>query len=87
MKRIFKGPWLWIVIGVVGVLLALQFLAPDGGYDEIKTSQMQKYITSGQVKTITFIDNDQEIRAELDSDVKRDGGNKVVTHWINGPAA
>ena len=42
MKRIFKGPWLWIVIGVVGVLLALQFLAPDGGYDEIKTSQMQK---------------------------------------------
>ena len=66
MKRIFKGPWLWIVIAVVGVLLALQFLAPNGGYDEIKTSQMQEYITSGEVKKITFIDNDQEIQAELD---------------------
>ncbi len=84
MKRIVKGPWLWIVIGVVGVLLALQFLAPDGGYDEIKTSQMEEYITSGDVETITFIDNDQEIRAELDSGVERDGGNKVVTHWITG---
>ncbi len=84
MKRIFKGPWLWIVIGVVGVLLALQFLAPNGGGDEIQTSEMQQYIAKGQVKEITFIDNDQEIRATLDSDVKRDGGDKVVTHWVNG---
>ena len=84
MKRIFKGPWLWIVIGVVGVLLALQFLAPNGGCDEIQTSEMQQYIAKGQVKEITFIDNDQEIRATLDSDVKRDGGDKVVTHWVNG---
>jgi cell division protease FtsH len=84
VKRIFKGPWLWIVIGVVGVLLALQFLAPNGGGDEIPTSEMQQYIAKGQVKEITFIDNDQEIRATLDSDVKRDGGDKVVTHWVNG---
>ena len=26
-KRIFRGPWLWIVIAVVGVLVALQYLA------------------------------------------------------------
>ena len=35
MKRIVKGPWLWIVVAVVGVLLALQYLSPNGGYDEI----------------------------------------------------
>ena len=49
MKRIFKGPWFWIVLAVVGVLLALQFLAPNGGWDEIETSEMEDYITSGQV--------------------------------------
>lgn len=84
MKRIFKGPWLWIVLAVVGVLLALQYLAPNGGYDEVETSQMEKFIVSGDVKKIEFIDNDQEIRAELDSDVERDGGRKVVAHWVGG---
>lgn len=39
MKRIFKGPWLWIVVAVVGVLLALQYLAPHTGGDEIPTSR------------------------------------------------
>ncbi|WP_082564168.1 MULTISPECIES: ATP-dependent zinc metalloprotease FtsH [unclassified Nocardioides] len=84
MKRIFKGPWLWIVLAVVAVLLGLQYLAPNGGYDEVQTSQMEKYISTGEVKEITFLDNDQEIRATLDDDVDRDGGRKVVTHWVNG---
>ncbi|MDN5894160.1 MAG: ATP-dependent metallopeptidase FtsH/Yme1/Tma family protein, partial [Nocardioides sp.] len=84
MKRIFKGPWLWIVLAVVGVLLALQYLAPSGGYDEIETSQMSKYIAKGEIKEITFIDNDQEIKAVLDSDVDREGGKKVYAHWIKG---
>ncbi|WP_110208398.1 ATP-dependent zinc metalloprotease FtsH [Nocardioides daejeonensis] len=84
MKRIFKGPWLWIVLAVVGVLLALQFLAPGGGWDEIETSEMEGYITSGQVDEITFIDNDQEIQAVLDKSVDRKGGRKVSTHWVSG---
>ncbi|CAM3314958.1 ATP-dependent zinc metalloprotease FtsH [Nocardioides dubius] len=84
MKRIFKGPWLWIVLAVVGVLLALQFLAPGGGWDEVETSEMENYISTGQVKDITFIDNDQEIQATLDDDVDRDGGKKISTHWVSG---
>ena len=84
MKRLFKGPWLWIVLAVVGVLLALQYLAPGGGYDEISTSQMNEYIASGQVKEITFIDGDQEIEATLDDGVDRDGGDKVMAHWVDG---
>ncbi len=85
MKRIFKGPWLWIAVAVVGVLLALQFLAPGGGYDEVDTSRMEKYIAAGEVKDITFIDGDQQIQATLDDGV-RDGGNQVMTHYIMGQA-
>ena len=33
VKRLLKGPWLWIVVAVVGVLLALQYLTPSGGHD------------------------------------------------------
>ncbi len=84
MKRLFKGPWLWIVLAVVGVLVALQFIAPNGGYDEVDTSRMQAYITSGEVKEITFIDGDQEIQATLDDSVQRSGGLKVMAHWVDG---
>jgi cell division protease FtsH len=78
VKRIFRGPWFWIVVAVVGVLVALQLLAPNGGYDEIDTSRMVKYIADGEVKELTFIDQDQEIRATLEDDTK------VMAHWVDG---
>ena len=78
VKRIFRGPWLWIVIAVVGVLIALQYLAPNGGYEEIDTSKMSGYISDGTVKTVTFIDRDQTIQAELDN------GKKVTSSWVAG---
>ena len=80
VKRIFRGPWFWIVLAVVGVLVALQYLVPNGGYEEVKTSTMSAYIADGKVKDITFIDQDQEIRATLDDD------KKVLTHWVDGPS-
>ena len=83
MKRLFRGPWVWIVVAVLAVLLALEFLAPGGGYDEVSTSQMSKYIADGDVKEITFIDGDQTIEATLDSGA-RDDGDKVMTHYIQG---
>ncbi len=85
MKRIFKGPWVWIAVAVVGVLLALQYLAPGGGYDEVDTSTMESYITKGEVKEITFIDGDQQIQATLDKGT-RDSGDEVMTHYIKGQA-
>ncbi|WP_224766225.1 ATP-dependent zinc metalloprotease FtsH [Nocardioides campestrisoli] len=86
MKRIFKGPWLWMVIAALGVLLAIQFLAPNDGYDEITTAEMNDYIAAGQVDEITFVDGDQEVRATLDKDV-RDGSDKVVSFWLTGTQA
>ena len=83
MKRFVKSPWLWILVAVVGVLLALQYLAPRGGGDEITTSQMVKYIDAGDVEEITFVDGDQQIRATLRDGV-RDAGAKVSTHWVDG---
>ncbi|TIC79387.1 ATP-dependent zinc metalloprotease FtsH [Nocardioides sp. GY 10127] len=83
MKRIFKGPWLWILVAVVGVVLALQFLAPSSGGDEVSASQMTSYITDGDVSTITFVGGDQEIRATLDDGVRSEGSD-VMTYWISG---
>ncbi|MGI8899988.1 MAG: ATP-dependent zinc metalloprotease FtsH [Nocardioides sp.] len=78
VKRIFRGTWVWIVVAVVGVLVALQFLAPNGGYDEVDTSEMISNIKDGSVKEVTFIDGDQEIQAELDD------GSKILAVWVAG---
>ena len=60
-------------------------LAPNGGFDEITTSQMSQYIEKGQVDEITFIDGDQEIQATLDSGAREGGeSDKVMTHYIQG---
>src|SRR3954464_5784540 len=79
VKRILRGPWLWIGIAGLGVIIALQYLVPNGGYSEVETSKMVSYIETGQVKEITLVDGgDQEIRAELDN------GKKVISHWVDG---
>src|ERR671921_2389732 len=78
VKRFFRSPIFWIAVAVVGVLVALQYLVPNGGFKEIETSTMAEHIADGTVKTITFTDGDQEIRATLDN------GDKVLSYWVDG---
>ena len=77
MKRIFKGPWLWIVLAVVGVLLALQYLAPNGGYDEVTTSEMESYIAKGEVE---FETSSSAALGTLRRAVLADEGLDLVSH-------
>ncbi len=84
MKRILLNRWVIAVLAVAGVLVALQYLVPADGYDEIGTSSMLTYIEDGKVSQLKFIDGDQVIQATLKSDVQRDGGNKVMTYWLDG---
>jgi cell division protease FtsH len=83
VKRFVRSPWLWIVVAVLGVLFALQYLAPSGGYDQITYSQMNSYITSGQVKDITLVSGDSQIKATLDDGV-RSQGTEVTANWLDG---
>jgi cell division protease FtsH len=84
VKRIFKGPLVWIVVAVVGVLIAMQFLVSTGDGEEVSASQMNGYIADGEVKEITFVDGDQQIKAVLDDEVDREGGREVTTKWLTG---
>jgi cell division protease FtsH len=83
VKRFLRSPWLWIVVAVLGVIFALQYLAPSGGYDEVPYSQMTSYIDSGQVKSVTLIDGDQQIKATLESGARSEG-DQVTAHWLEG---
>nr|WP_310253502.1 ATP-dependent zinc metalloprotease FtsH [Nocardioides sp. BE266] len=64
-------------------MLAIQFLVPNDGYDEVDTSTLQSYIDDGKVKEIEFNGADFEIQATLDSGT-RDAGDKVVAQYVDG---
>ncbi len=79
MKKLLRSPWVWIVVAAVGVLIALQYLVPNGGYKEVDTSTMVKDINNGSVKEVTFKDGgNQQIQATLDN------GDKVTATWVTG---
>ena len=80
MKRILRSPWLWIVVAVVGVLLALQFLVPNGGYKEIETSKMVNDINVGrrQGRSPSTTAATSRSRPTLDN------GKKVIATWVAG---
>ena len=79
MNKILRGPWVWIVLAAVAVLVAAQFLVGNGGYKEVQTSTMVAKIQAGDVKELTFKDGgNQQILATLDN------GDKVTSTWVNG---
>src|ERR671921_646062 len=79
MKRILRGPWVWIGLAGLGVIIALQYLVPNGGLSEADSTKRKGYVPKGEVKEITFIDGGkQEIQAELDN------GKKVMATWVDG---
>ena len=76
VKRIFKGPWLWIVLGVFVVLGILQYVSSSSGAEEVETSTMVEYVNGNEIDTITFVEGDQEIIATLDD------GTEVRSKWL-----
>ncbi len=83
MKRIFKGPWVWIGVAVIAVVSGLLLISPGGGYDEVPTSRLQQYLAKDEVKEIKFIDGEQKIEATLRDGVRKDGA-KVTSSWVVG---
>ncbi|MGI8887885.1 MAG: ATP-dependent metallopeptidase FtsH/Yme1/Tma family protein, partial [Nocardioidaceae bacterium] len=76
MKRWFRGPWMWVVLFAIALLLVLQVVASNNDFQEVDTAELINDIQSGQVKEITFIDGDQQMEATLEN------GDRVSAQWL-----
>jgi cell division protease FtsH len=63
--RLFKGPWLWIILIALVVITVVNISSSADGYKEIKTATMVTYLNADKVKDVTFVEGDQQIRATL----------------------
>ncbi|HEY7042895.1 MAG TPA: ATP-dependent metallopeptidase FtsH/Yme1/Tma family protein, partial [Nocardioidaceae bacterium] len=82
MKRWFRGPWLWVVLFAILILIVVDMVSKSDGSEQYDTSKMISTIKAGDVSELTLVDGDQRIEATLDD------GTKVTSNWAaaQGPA-
>ncbi len=78
VKRLFKGPWLWIILITVVVLVVINFSSGADGYKEVKTATMVKHFDDQDIHDVTFVEGDQEIRATL----KGKDDEQIKSTWL-----
>ena len=76
VKRWLRGPWLWVVLFAVLILVVLEAINSRNGAKDITTSEMVAHIDANDIKEITFVDGDQIVRATLLN------GDDVQAHWL-----
>ncbi len=70
LKNLAKGPWLWIAVITAAIFVVIAFSQGADGYKEVKTGTMMRYLETGKVSEVTFVDRDQVIQATLDDKTK-----------------
>jgi cell division protease FtsH len=60
MKNFLKGPWLYIIAGLLIVWAGFSFLTTVN-YSPVSTKEGLAFIDAKQVKEITVIDRDQRV--------------------------
>ena len=76
VKRFTRGPFLWILIALLGVLIVSQVIASAGGPKQVDTSTVIAALQEGTVEKATLIDREQRIEATLDN------GDEVRAEYI-----
>ena len=78
MRRLIRGPILWIVFAVALVMVGSSLLSGIGAPEQVDTSQAVSDIRSNKVDTATITDRDQVLELTLKD------GSKVRSSYIQG---
>jgi cell division protease FtsH len=76
-KRILRGPWLWILVAVGVLVLALTFLT-QGGYKSISTQDGLALLAGDNVESAKIVDIEQRVDLTLK---KADGDNGTLVQF------
>jgi len=82
LKRIVRGPWLWIVVAIAVVAIGASFFA-SSGTAEVSTTRAIALIDEGKVQSATLTDGSQRIDLKLKSGVTEEGAGTVRSYYIS----
>jgi cell division protease FtsH len=79
VKRLFRGPWLWVVLFAIVILVVLEAVQSRESFESITTSEMISKLEdpSGGVKDVVLNDGDQTIQ------VTTTAGKEYQAHWLH----
>lgn len=71
LSKIFRSPFFWIILGLLGLIIVMDFARGADGYEEIPTSEAVSRLESKEpIKSVTLVDNEQLIRIEMPDETK-----------------
>ncbi len=78
VKRIFRGPAIWVVLAVLAVLAVMNIVSSGGGATSVDTSKIINEINAGQVKSAQVTTgSSQSVQVTLND------GTKQVATYLN----
>jgi len=87
LKRFSRGPFLYITLGLIALLLLTSSLRGDGEFTEVDTAKVLEAISAGDVRSsdeepVQVLANEQEVRLELEEGATIDGESKVSASFL-----
>ena len=79
MRRFTRGPFFWLLLALLGVLVATQLIGNAGGFERVDTSTAVAAIQAGEVQSAKIITGDQQ---ELQLTLKDD--QRVQASYVDG---
>jgi len=81
VKRLTRGPAIWVIAAVVILLIGARVFAPNQ-YKEISTYRAIELIQQDKVDSAKLVDRDQRLELTLSSGNQVSGYSKVQTYYI-----
>ena len=80
LKRLTRGPVIWVIIGLIVLMFGARALTPNQ-FSQVSTSTAVRLITEGKVKSATLVGGDQRI--ELVLKAPENEKTRVVAYYVD----
>jgi cell division protease FtsH len=65
VQRIFRGPFVWVALGLIGIVVAFNLLTAGPGFKEITTQQGLELLAGSTVDEVKIVDGEQRVDLTL----------------------
>ncbi|MBA2769912.1 MAG: ATP-dependent zinc metalloprotease FtsH [Sporichthyaceae bacterium] len=83
VKRYFRGPFFWVTMVILAVLLVTSVSSAAGGFKQVDTFVAIEAIESGQVAEAELVDRDQRLQLTLKDGQQVDGSAKIQADYVD----
>src|ERR1700712_4664467 len=81
IKRLFRGPLVWVIIGIVAIVIAFSYITSASGFQSVSTQQGLELLKGNTVTTAKAVDPEQRVDLTLSKSYKN-LGTRVQFYYV-----